>query len=109
MNGAFDGLRELGLSDDFEKSRQNLLKLAVEEELNTDINVSNFMAADFLDSHPNGWGPGISISVKMDMTGQAVDAWNAEESEAAGLEDLEPANDFPDMPFMSFGESCLHN
>ncbi|CAE7889369.1 unnamed protein product [Symbiodinium microadriaticum] len=109
VNGAFDGLRELGLSDDFEKSRQNLLKLAVEEELNTDINVSNFMAADFLDSHPNGWGPGISISVKMDMTGQAVDAWNAEESEAAGLEDLELANDFPDMPFMSFGESCLHN
>jgi len=111
VNGAFDGMRELGLSDDFEKTRQNLLKLAVEEELNMDINISNFMAANILDSHPDGWGPGISVSVKMDMTGQ-VDVWNAEEGEAAGLEDLEDlelADHFPEMPFTSFGESCLRN
>ena len=71
MNGVFDGLRDLGLSDDFEKSRQSLLKMAVEEDLNMDVNVTGFLPSPDLPEKPRGWGPVFLLDVNMDMNDQA--------------------------------------
>ena len=77
-------MRELGFADDFEDTRRGLLELAVEENLNMDINASSFATrALYGQDDPDGWGPGLAIKVKMDMNAE-VDAWDQEERAAAG-------------------------
>ena len=71
VNGAFDGLKILGLSDDFEKSRENLLKMAIKEDLNMDVNVTATTPFAYLPDSPSGWGPVFFLKVKMDMDSQA--------------------------------------
>ena len=111
VNGAFDRMKELGLSDDFEKTRQNLLKLAVEEELNMDMNASTFVAAKVVE-HPSGWGPVLNLAVNMDMHPR-LDAWNEDEYAAAVFpgvsaeaREKDMAN-FPNMAYADFGEQCI--
>ncbi|CAE7681310.1 unnamed protein product [Symbiodinium pilosum] len=109
VNGAFDGMRELGFADDFEDTRRGLLELAVEENLNMDINASSFATrALYGQDDPDGWGPGLAIKVKMDMNAE-VDAWDQEERAAAGVdkEDDEELDNFPQMPFKPWGGECL--